>query len=265
MSSIDAREAYQQDRIQDGRRDSSLTRNDARGLQQGEQRIQRYQARAAADGNVSPAERQRLDGMLNRESGAINRERHDDQRASGGRDGDRGRDGWGHDGREDRRDADRRDEMNRDRDGRNGDHRDADRRDFGRDHNNGSWNQGRDQNGWNRGDHNNTASNGSPHQWNGSHNGTGTTPGTGTTAGTGTTTPATGTHSWNGGSRGQGGTPTGTTAPSTSRSSGGQYTAQAPRTSTYTPRSFTPTAATAPHYAAPTRTASTGGRGFGRR
>ena len=34
------------------------------------------------------------------------------------------------------------------------DHRDADRRDWGRDHNNGSWNQGRDHNGWNRAQNN---------------------------------------------------------------------------------------------------------------
>src|SRR5882762_9670723 len=93
MSGIDAREAYQQDRIQDGRRDGSLTRGEAARLNQGEQRIERYEAHARADGVVTPGERQRLDGMLDRQGRQIYQQSHDNQRAWGGRDGDR-RDGW---------------------------------------------------------------------------------------------------------------------------------------------------------------------------
>src|SRR5260221_4877724 len=89
MSSIDAREAYQQDRIQDGRRDGALTRGEAYRVEQGEQRIQRYEAHARADGVVTPGERQRLDGMLDREGRQIYQQSHDNQRAWGGRDGDR--------------------------------------------------------------------------------------------------------------------------------------------------------------------------------
>jgi hypothetical protein len=94
MGSIDGREAAQQQRIEAGRRDGSLTRAEAYRLEQGEQRINRYETRARADGVVTPAERQRLDGMLDRESRQINRERNDSQRADG-RSG-YGRDGWGH-------------------------------------------------------------------------------------------------------------------------------------------------------------------------
>lgn len=109
MWSIDQREASQQDRIDAGRRDGSLTRSEAARLQQGEQRINRYEARARADGVVTPAERQRLDGMLDRESRQIHNERTDGQRAGGQRTGgyDRGN-GWdrgNHYGERDNRNA----------------------------------------------------------------------------------------------------------------------------------------------------------------
>lgn len=119
MWSIDQREASQQQRIDAGRRDGSLTRSEASRLQQGEQRIDRYEARARADGVVTSGERQRLDGMLDRESRQINRERTDGQRAGGNGNGngnhygwdggnhngwnqaDAGRNGWSHDPRRD--------------------------------------------------------------------------------------------------------------------------------------------------------------------
>ena len=114
MGSIDAREANQQERIDQGRADGQLTRGETRRLEQGEQRIDRYEARARADGVVTPQERQRLDGMLNRESRDIYQQSHDGQRADNRGWGRDGRDGWGH------RDADG-------RDGRYGgfDHRDG--------------------------------------------------------------------------------------------------------------------------------------------
>src|SRR5260370_9876590 len=75
MGSIDAREAQQQDRIRDGIRDGSLTRGEANRLERGEQRIDRYEAHARADGSVTPHERQRLAKMLDRESRDIHPER----------------------------------------------------------------------------------------------------------------------------------------------------------------------------------------------
>jgi hypothetical protein len=115
MSSIDAREAAQQERIERGIRDGSLTRSEARQLERGEQRIERYEQRARADGVVTPQERQRLDHMLDREGRAIHRDTHNDQRADGR--GWGGHDGWGRD---------------RDHDG---------------------WDRGRHE-GWTRGEHN---------------------------------------------------------------------------------------------------------------
>ena len=85
MSTIDGREENQQQRIRDGIRDGSLTRPEATRLERGEQRIERAEQRARADGVVTPGERRRLDGMLDRESRAITHERNDGQR----------RDGWG--------------------------------------------------------------------------------------------------------------------------------------------------------------------------
>jgi len=115
MWSVDQREAQQQQRINEGRRDGSLTRSEAYRLQQGENRINAYESRAKADGVGTQAERQRLDGMLDREGRAIHRERTDGQRAGGHDNGnhygwdrgnhngwnqaDAGRNGWNHDPR----------------------------------------------------------------------------------------------------------------------------------------------------------------------
>lgn len=92
MWSIDQREASQQQPINEGRRDGSLTRSEANRLQQGDSRIDRYEAPARSDGVVTQGDRQRLDGMLDRQSQAIHRERTDGHRAGGN---DRGNhNGW---------------------------------------------------------------------------------------------------------------------------------------------------------------------------
>lgn len=154
MSSIDQREANQEQRIRDGRRDGSLTRGEAARLEQGEQRINRYEARARADGVVTPAERQRLDNMLDRESRAIHNERTDGQRA-GGRDNDRGNHyGWeSNRGNHYGRDNDRGNQNGRNHASANGNGAgDSDR-------NRGAWgtrapgNDRRDQSGVNRPEH----------------------------------------------------------------------------------------------------------------
>jgi len=116
MSSIDAREAAQQERIERGIRDGSLTRGEARQLERGEQRIERYEQRARADGVVTSQERQRLDRMLDHEGRDIYRDTHNDRRADGRGWGDR--DGWGRD-----RDGwGRHEGWNRDHDGDRGRH-----------------------------------------------------------------------------------------------------------------------------------------------
>lgn len=86
----DAREANQQKSIQDGRRDGSLTGQEYRRLEQGQQRIEQYERRAERDGVVSPQERARLDRMLDRQGREINQQRHDGQIAWGN---DRNHDG----------------------------------------------------------------------------------------------------------------------------------------------------------------------------
>ncbi len=77
---VDWREHHQQDRIYAGVRDGSLTPREYRRLERGEARIQGAEARYKADGVVTRGERARLDGMLDRESRAIYRNRHDEQR-----------------------------------------------------------------------------------------------------------------------------------------------------------------------------------------
>src|SRR5476651_113226 len=168
MRTVDQEQYQQQQQIQHGIRDGQLTQGEAARLEQGEQNINRMQARAEADGHVSPWERQRIDQAVNRENREISRDTHNDRTAFGGRDGwggrngwDRGRDGWDH---------------------RDGDHRDADRRDFGRDQRGNGEHNGWDRNGGDRnGQH---SSNGNPGQGGWQH-GSGST-GTGST-GTGTT------------------------------------------------------------------------------
>ena len=96
MSTIDQRQDYQQDRIEHGIRDGQITSSEARRLEQGERAIDRAQARATADGVVTPQERARIDRMTDRESREIYQQSHDRQQAW-----DRGQ-SWGHtDGRYD--------------------------------------------------------------------------------------------------------------------------------------------------------------------
>ncbi len=248
MYDIDRRQDYQQNRIEQGVRSGQITRSEEYRLERGERAIDRAQARAMADGHVSPAERQRLDRMVDRENRQIYQQSHDRQQSwdrgqQWGRTDGRPFNGWN--------DRDGRGQgWNRgDRDG--GNHRDADRRDWGRDHNNGSWNQGREHNGWDR---DRSASNGRPQGgWQGNQGGhqsgspggsTTTTPGSsgshqwgtrgGNSGGVTTTggtpqTPPSGTTTRSGGSRSWGGNSGGTTTTSGSSWSGRQtFTAQAP-------------------------------------
>lgn len=77
---IDAREANQEKRIQQGVASGQLTPREAGRLEKGEARIEKAEARAKADGVVTGKERQHLEKMENKESKAIRREKHDGQR-----------------------------------------------------------------------------------------------------------------------------------------------------------------------------------------
>jgi hypothetical protein len=80
---VERRDARQDQRIQNGVRDGSLTRGEANRLDRGQNRIDRYEARARSDGTVTPAEHNRIDNMQNRESRQIYNDRHNDRTASG--------------------------------------------------------------------------------------------------------------------------------------------------------------------------------------
>ena len=76
------RNVYQQQRIEQGLRDGSLTVQEAAQLERGQSQINRMESRAAADGRVTDAERARINEAQNRQSDAINRERNDNQRGN---------------------------------------------------------------------------------------------------------------------------------------------------------------------------------------
>jgi hypothetical protein len=87
---IDQREANQEKRIQQGVKSGQLTGRETARLQGEQARIERAEARAKADGKVTPKERERIAQMQNKASRDIYREKHDAQRD------------MNHDGRKDR-------------------------------------------------------------------------------------------------------------------------------------------------------------------
>ena len=76
---LNAREHHQMARIHQGVQSGELTRPEARHLRMGEARLNYNEARAKADGVVTPAERARLHNEANRESARIYRQKHDAQ------------------------------------------------------------------------------------------------------------------------------------------------------------------------------------------
>ena len=74
------RNVYQQQRIEQGLRDGSLTVQEAAALERGQARVSQMEARALADGRLTDAERARINEAQNRQSAAIDRERNDSQR-----------------------------------------------------------------------------------------------------------------------------------------------------------------------------------------
>lgn len=76
---IDKRQANQEKRIQQGVDSGSLNKREAARLERGEQRIERMEEKAKADGKVTPQERERLQRAENKQSRRIHREKHDAQ------------------------------------------------------------------------------------------------------------------------------------------------------------------------------------------
>ena len=76
----EARQDRQQHRIERGIRSGDLTRPEARRLWRGQDRIDRMQRHARADGRVSRHEAKRIHREVRRQNKRIYRERHDNQR-----------------------------------------------------------------------------------------------------------------------------------------------------------------------------------------
>ena len=79
-SAIDARQARQEQRIHAGVARGELTRREARTLEQVQRDIARTEARAKADGYVSPNEMRRLVAMLDRADAQIRALRQEPER-----------------------------------------------------------------------------------------------------------------------------------------------------------------------------------------
>ncbi len=82
---IDGREAYQQNRINQGVQSGQLTPEEFNRLQREQARIRAAEARMRADGRLDPRERARLNAMLNRSGRDIYRAEHNRQVAAPGR------------------------------------------------------------------------------------------------------------------------------------------------------------------------------------
>ncbi len=78
---IDARQANQQQRIDQGVAKGQLTPREAANLQRGQARVQRMEGRATADGVVTGRERARINRAQNVESRKIYNKRHNARRA----------------------------------------------------------------------------------------------------------------------------------------------------------------------------------------
>ena len=76
---FDQRQANQEQRIQQGVQSGSLTQKEAARLEKGQDRLQRKEDRAKADGVVTPQERKNLQRAENKQSERIYREKHDRQ------------------------------------------------------------------------------------------------------------------------------------------------------------------------------------------
>jgi len=73
---VNTREAVQQTRIVEGRRTGELTRGETKALRVEQRHIRRSERRAKVDGDVTVAERRRLDRKQDRANRHIRRAKH---------------------------------------------------------------------------------------------------------------------------------------------------------------------------------------------
>jgi hypothetical protein len=78
---IDARQANQERRIEQGEKSGALNAREAARLEKGQARVQKMENRAAADGKVTAKERVRIERAQDKQSRRIYREKHDKQTA----------------------------------------------------------------------------------------------------------------------------------------------------------------------------------------
>jgi hypothetical protein len=76
---VDAREHNQKERIKDGVQSGELTKVEAHKLRKEQRGVKKAEARAKADGEVTPAERAKLDRKQDRASKHIAKQKHDKQ------------------------------------------------------------------------------------------------------------------------------------------------------------------------------------------
>ncbi len=76
---VDAREKNQHDRIKDGVKSGELTRKEAAHARANQRNIKHAEAKAKADGVVTPAERAKLDAKQDKASKRIYKNKHDGQ------------------------------------------------------------------------------------------------------------------------------------------------------------------------------------------
>lgn len=76
---VDQRQQNQAQRIGQGVRSGQLTRAETKRLVNGQQHVRRLERRAKADGDVTAAERLRLENANDRQSKRIYRQKHDAQ------------------------------------------------------------------------------------------------------------------------------------------------------------------------------------------
>ena len=77
---VDARQASQEARIQQGVQSGALTGKEAAKLERGQDKVQSMGNKAKADGKVTPRERARLAKEQNKQSRKIAKEKNDKQR-----------------------------------------------------------------------------------------------------------------------------------------------------------------------------------------
>lgn len=77
---VDARQAKQDARIEQGAKSGELTKRETAKLQAGQAKVDAKEAKAKADGNVTPRERAALAKEQHKQSKKIAKEKHDKQK-----------------------------------------------------------------------------------------------------------------------------------------------------------------------------------------